>query len=144
MTCAKKALMVVILTTLLGLWGCSQSSAPASGTARLRELEARTARLEDDCKMAVVARDQAHKQVSILEEQRTQLVQQVEQLQRLAKERDELRHQVSNRTAERDAMQAQLVQFGRDLQNLASKIEQATQISFSPPVITAPAVGPKS
>src|SRR5438105_4478984 len=120
MTCAKKALMVVTLTTLLGLWGCAQSGTPQnSGSARLRELEARNARLEDDCKAAEAARDQARKKVHSVEEQRAQLAQQVEQLQRVVKECDDYRQQAVTRTAERDAMQAQLVQFSRELLSLA-------------------------
>jgi len=138
MTCTKKALMVMMLTALLGLWGCSQNGAPNSGSARLRELEAKTARLEDDYRTAVTARDQARKKVTILEEQRAQLLLQVEQLERIAKERDELKQLITHRTAERDAMQGHLLQFSRDLQNLAAKIDQAGRTPVSPPAITAP------
>src|ERR1700720_3023362 len=115
MTCTKKALMVMMLTTLLGMWGCSQSGSPNSGGARLRELEAKSARLEDDYKTAVTARDQARKKANLLEEQRAQLLLQVEQLERVVKERDELRQLLNSRTAERDAMQGHLFQFSRDL-----------------------------
>jgi len=127
MSCVKKALMVVMVTTLLGLWGCTQNSSSASSSARLRELEARAARLEDDYKTAVAARDQARKKVNLLEEQRAQLAQQLEQLQRVARERDELRQQLTTRTVERDALQAGLLQFSRDLQNLATKVDQVAQ-----------------
>jgi chromosome segregation ATPase len=127
MTCAKKALLVVTLTTLLGLWGCSQGAPANNGNARLRELEARNARLEDDYRAAVTARDQARKKLAALEEQRAQLNEQLEQLQRLAKERDDYRQQAAARTAERDAIQTQLLQFGRELQSLAQKVDQAAQ-----------------
>jgi len=129
-----------MLTTLLGLWGCAQNSAPSSGSARLRELEAKAARLEDDYKTAVAARDQARKKVNILEEQRAQLTLQVEHMERIAKERDELKQQLSYRTAERDVMQGHLVHFSRDLQNLAAKIEQAAHSPVNPPSISAPPV----
>jgi hypothetical protein len=137
MTSNKKALIVMMVSTLLGLWGCSQSS-PNSGSGRLRELEAKSARLEDDYRTAVAARDQARKKVNILEEQRAQLLLQVEQLERVVKERDELRQLLSTRTAERDAMQTHLFQFSRDLQGLATKIDQAGRAPVSPPVVTAP------
>jgi uncharacterized coiled-coil DUF342 family protein len=133
MTCAKKALMVVVLTSLLGLWGCTQNSSSGSASVRLRELEARTARLEDDYKTAITARDLARKKANSLEEQRVQLAQQVELLQRAAKERDELRTQMNVRTAERDNLQANLLQFSRDLQNLAVKIDQAAQSNGANP-----------
>src|SRR5437870_5726721 len=127
MSCAKKALMVIALTTLLGLWGCTQNTSPAASNARLRELEARAARLEDDYKTAIAARDQARRKANTLEEQRAQLAQQVEQLQRIAKERDEMKQQLAARTAERDALQSGLVQFSRELQNLAAKVDQVAQ-----------------
>jgi outer membrane murein-binding lipoprotein Lpp len=138
MTCNKKALMVVMLTTLLGLWGCAQNGAPNPGSARLRELEAKTARLEDDCKTALAARDQARKKVNLLDEQRAQLVLHVEQLERVVAERDELKHVLANLTAERDGLQSNLLQFSRDLQNLAAKIDQAGRSPVNPPAVTAP------
>ena len=140
MTCTKKALVVMMLTTLLGLWGCAQSSSPGTGSARLRELEAKTARLEDDYKTAVSARDQARRKVSGLEEQRAQLVLEVEQLQRVVKERDELKSLIAQRTAERDALQGNLIQFSHDLQNLAAKIELAGRAPSNPPAVSAPPV----
>jgi len=141
MSCAKKALTVVMLTTVLGLWGCTQNSSPATSSARLRELEARAARLEDDYKTAVAARDEARKKVNLLEEQRAQLAQKVEQLQRIAKERDEMKQQLAARTAERDALQSGLVQFSRELQNLAAKVDQVAQANggASPPASVVPA-----
>jgi outer membrane murein-binding lipoprotein Lpp len=140
MTCAKKALMVLTVTTLAGLWGCTQSNPPNSASARLRELEAKTARLEDDVKTALAARDQARKKAALLEEQRTQLAQQVDQLDHITREREELKQQVTARTAERDAVQTQLLQFGRDLQTLATKIEQTASANFAtpPPPVSAP------
>jgi hypothetical protein len=138
MTCTKKALMVTMLTMMLGLWGCTQNGAPTSGNARLRELEAKSARLEDDYKTAATARDQARKKVALLEEQRALLTQQVEHLERIAKERDELKQLLVFRTTERDVAQNHLVQFSRDLQVLFSKVEQAAYGQANPPVITAP------
>src|SRR5271154_5943101 len=133
MTCTKKALAVMMLTILLGLWGCSQSGTPNAGSSRLRELEAKTARLGDGSRTAVAARDQARKKVNVLEEQRAQLVLQVEQLERVVKERDELKNVLGHRTAERDAMQTNLLQFSRDLQNLAAKVDLAGRTPVNPP-----------
>jgi len=138
MTCTKKALVVLMLTALLGLWGRSQNGTPNASSSRLRDLEAKAARLEDDYRTAVAARDQARKKINLLEEQRAQLVLQVEQLERVVKERDELKNTLGHRTAERDAMQTHLLQFGRDLQNLASKIDQAGRSPVNPPAVTAP------
>jgi chromosome segregation ATPase len=148
MTCAKKALLVVALTTLLGLWGCTQSAPPNSASTRLRELEARNARLEDDYKAAVAARDQARKNVTVLEEQKAQLVQQVEHLQRVTKECEEVRKEVARRTAQRDAMQTKLEECRNTLLSMAQQMEQAVHDNGGPPVTAAPLAaeegGPKS
>ena len=136
MTCGKKALLVMMLTGLLGVWGCTQGGSSSSTSARLRELEARSARLEDDYKTAAAARDQARKKVAQLEEQRAQ---QMDLLQKVVKERDELRGQLSSRVAERDALQASLLQFSRDLLSLATKMDQAAQSGGSTaPLLSAP------
>jgi DNA anti-recombination protein RmuC len=125
MSCGKKSLIVLSLTALLGLWGCAQSNSPSAGNARLRDLEAKSARLEEECKTVTTARDQARKKAAVLEEQRAQLQDEVDQLQRVARERDEFKQSLCNRTAERDALQGLLTQFGRDLQSLAQRVEQA-------------------
>jgi outer membrane murein-binding lipoprotein Lpp len=148
MTCAKKALTVVVVTTLFGLWGCTQSAAPNSASNRLRELEARNARLEDDYKSVALARDQARQKANLLEEQRAQLAQQVEYLQGVAKECDEMRKETAKRTAQRDAMQTKLNECRTTLLNIAQQMEQSMQENNGPPLTAAPAAnvegGPKS
>jgi outer membrane murein-binding lipoprotein Lpp len=125
---------------LLGLWGCTQNAGTNLNNSRIRELEAKTARLEDDCKAAATARDQARKKVHNLEEQRVQLLLQIEQLELVAKERDELRRTLAQRTSERDSLQGHLTQFGRDLQSLAMRIEQTANhvpVSGVPVTVTS-------
>jgi outer membrane murein-binding lipoprotein Lpp len=148
MTCAKKALLVVALTTLLGLWGCAQNATPNSASIRLRELEARNARLEDDYKAALAARDQARKNVVTLEEQRNQLQQQVDNLQHVTRDCEEMKKEVARRTAQRDAMQNKLEEFRTNLLNMVQQMDQAVHDNGGPPVTAAPPApvdgGPKS
>jgi chromosome segregation ATPase len=141
MNCANKALLVVMVLATLGLWGCAQRPS-GTGNARIRDLESRIAKLEEDYQAAVVARDQFHKKLVTVEDQRAQLAEQVDQLQAVAKERDELKKQVTVRAGERDALHSQLIQLGKELQNLAGRIESATA-NIAPATITsAAAVGP--
>jgi outer membrane murein-binding lipoprotein Lpp len=142
MNCANKALLVVMVLATLGLWGCAQRPGAGAGSARIRDLESRTAKLEEDYRAAVVARDQFRKKLASAEEQRARLAEQVEQLQAVVKERDELKQQVTVRAAERDALHAQLTQLGKDLQTLAGRIESATATLATPPVTSAAAVVP--
>ena len=55
MTRARKALVLMVVTTL-GLWGCAQEQNRGSGSARIRALESKNAKLEDDFRAVVVAR----------------------------------------------------------------------------------------
>jgi chromosome segregation ATPase len=124
MSRANQALLVMLVTTL-GLWGCAQRSTPGTNSARLRDLESRNAKLEEDYRAAVAARDQARKKVTAVEEKLAHLERRLEELQSALKERDELRQLVTTRTNERDAFQTQLNLFGKELQNLVGRIEAA-------------------
>lgn len=128
MKSANKALLVIVVVSSLGLWGCTQSGANSS--ARLQELEARYAKLEEDYQGTVTARDQARKRLAAVEEQRAKLTQQLEATQ---KEREDLQRQLAARVSERDAIQAQLIQFSKELQSLLGKVEAAVQ-TYGPPV----------
>ena len=56
----KKALAVVLLLVTLSFWGCSQKQNTV-GNARVRDLEARNAKLEEDYRVVVGQRDLAAK-----------------------------------------------------------------------------------
>jgi chromosome segregation ATPase len=134
----KRALVVMMLTGLLGMWGCTQNGATPSASTRLRELEAKISRLEDDFKSATAARDQARAKFAQTEDQRQQMV---TQLVAMTGERDDWKAQARARTAERDALHSQLSQFGRDLKTMVAKIEEATQSGGTQsPLVSAPLV----
>ena len=134
MNCANKGLLVLLVVVTLGLWGCAQGTGPAPGSARMRNLESRHAKLEEDYRGAVAARDQARKQTQALEEERAALQQQLEQAN---KEREQLRQQATARAGERDSLQAHLTQLGKELHNLAGRIDAAAGTHVSQPVTVA-------
>jgi septal ring factor EnvC (AmiA/AmiB activator) len=140
---AKRALAVLVVASL-GLWGCAQG--PGNGTVtveRVRALETKSAKLEDDFRAAVTVRDQLKKKLVALEEQRQQMEKQVEQLQQAAREREELRQQLTARTGERDNVQTQFEQFRKNIRNLLGQVEAAnTDVPAGPPVTAAPTQGP--
>src|SRR5262249_9537845 len=74
---------------------------------RIRALEAKIAKLEDDFRAVVVVREQLRKQLAAAEQERARLGQQVDELQAVVKERDELRQHLAARTNERDQLQNQ-------------------------------------
>jgi chromosome segregation ATPase len=145
MSCANKALLVVMVVTTLGLWGCTQShSGAAAGTAKVRDLENRNAKLEEDYKAAVAEGADARKRLAETEEQLARMNQQLRQTQGALKERDQLRRQVTAAQTERNALQSRLQEFGRELQALAGRVDATAANPAAPATTTttsAPAPG---
>lgn len=118
------ALLVLMLFSSLSLWGCtSQKNGATSG--KIRELEARHAKLEEDYRVVLAASESNRKKIAGIEAQRAELAQQVEELKLVVQERDGLKKQLAERTTERDSAQTQLMQFSKDLQMLANRAEAA-------------------
>jgi chromosome segregation ATPase len=129
MSAAQKALSVLVVACL-GLWGCAQGAANGHASAeRIRALETKIAKLEDDFKSVVAVRDQLRKQLTAAELERTQLAQQVEQLQATVKERD---HQLVTRTSERDSVQSQFDQLRNGIKALLGQVEAAGAVRTAP------------
>jgi septal ring factor EnvC (AmiA/AmiB activator) len=129
MSRAQKALSVLVVACL-GLWGCAQGAANGHASAeRMRALETKIAKLEDDFKAVVAVREQLRKQLIATEQERTQ---QAEQLQAVVKERDELRQQLVARTSERDSVQSQFDQFRKGIKALLSQAEGPNTLSTAP------------
>ena len=119
--------LIVLLVAAVGLWGCSQATSgqAAAQAERIKALEAKCGKLEDDYKSAAAARDQARKRVSALEEEHTQMEEQQALMQKdieagklVAKERDELRQQMEIHMAERDMLQTRCDKLKKGLQSL--------------------------
>jgi len=133
--------LVVLAVASLGVWGCAQGPANGSASAeRIRALETKISKLEDDFRSAITVRDQLKKRVASLEEERTGLGQQIEQLQLAVKDRDDLRKQLTVRTTERDGAQNQLESLRKGIKTLLGQVEAAS--STTPPVTSAVHVQP--
>lgn len=120
--------IAVFLLCAMGVWGCGQQKTGAIG-AKISELETRYAKLEEDYRVLQSNHDQHRKKLSQIEGQRSALQQEKtelnNQLDKLAAEHVTLRKQVLQRTQERDTAQTNLLQFGKELQALAGRIESA-------------------
>ena len=128
---ASTALLGIMVLSSLSLWGCTHQKNSATNT-KIRELENRYGKLEEDYRVIVAANDVNRRKLTNLETQRAELIQKIEDLQVAVKERDELKIQLAgrtqelvNRTLERDAAYTNLMQFSRDLQTLAGRVEAA-------------------
>lgn len=130
MTQYQKALAVMVVA-VLGIWGCAQG--PASPGEKVKSLEAKVNRLEDDFKAAAAARDQFKKK---LVESENMTVQMRQELDAIQKEREELRTTVKTRTAERDNLSNQFETFRKNLKDLIGQTEAALAKPANPPTAT--------
>jgi septal ring factor EnvC (AmiA/AmiB activator) len=132
----------VLLVAVFGLWGCSRApSADGSATAeRLRTVETKMARLEDDFRAAASARDQLSKKLLAAEEARTALLNQVDRLGKDLKARDD---QLTTRTAERDQAAGQFKALKDELRELLAKADNGMKSESSPTVPVIPTSNPK-
>jgi septal ring factor EnvC (AmiA/AmiB activator) len=122
---------VVFFIAAMGLWGCAQGPGGGPSAERMRALEAKVSKLEDDFRGAVAARDQLRKKLAVAEDEKSQLAKEVEQLAVVTKERDELKQQLTVRTVERDSLQNQFSEFRKGLKNLLGKAESPANLPVS-------------
>jgi len=142
MTSAKSALIALIVA-ILGIWGCAKSPGGAAEAERLRGLEARAMKLEDDFRSAASARDQLRRKLAAAEEQHRKTRDELEQqLQTLTHERDVLRQQLTLRTGERDALAVQYDQFRKNIRELLGQADAAINKPSEQPVTSAEATLP--
>jgi TolA-binding protein len=127
-------MLSVMLVVFLGIWGCARAPVGASGQAeRLRSLETKCSKLEDDYRSVATARDQARKQVAALEGERARLQKDLAEKQAILQERDELKQQIAARTNERDNLQQRCDRIKKGLQSL---IGQDDAMLPTPPTST--------
>jgi len=134
MTRANKALVILVVAAL-GLWGCAQGPAHSGASAeRVKTLEGKVAKLEEDGKALTSARDQVRKKLAESEEFRIKIQQELDQQQAaIAREREDLRNQLNTRTTERDQTQAQFEQFRKGVRSLLLQADTAANDSTAPP-----------
>jgi DNA repair exonuclease SbcCD ATPase subunit len=140
MTRFSKSLIVMVVTAC-GLWGCARGPAGSAAQAeRLRALEAKCAKYEEDYRAVADARDQAKRAVTGLQQERSRLQKELTLKQETEKERDDLRKQLEARAGERDQLQARCDRLKKGIQNLIGQDEGAAPGASGPSLTnTAPA-----
>jgi uncharacterized coiled-coil DUF342 family protein len=117
-----KALAVVVLS-VLGIWGCAQGPTASASLEKIKHLEQKVSRLEEDFRAATAARDQFRKKLAEAEALVRDLRAEVETLRPVVAERDTLRNQLKQRTAERDQVTQQFEGFRKSLKDLLGQME---------------------
>ena len=118
MSSYQKALMVLVVAAV-GIWGCAQGPAGGASAEKIRALESKNNRLEEDFKAAANARDQFRKKLAETEQ-----------------EREELQVKLRTRTTERDALAQQFDVFRKSLKDLIGQTEAALTKPAAPPATT--------
>ena len=128
-------ILTVVIVGVLGVWGCAKGPATPNGQSeKIRDLEKKCVKLEEDYRTVASARDDARKKATTLEEegkrlqkqietQQTQLQKEKEVQQQLVKDRNDLRQQMESRTNERDVLQTRCDRLKKGLQNLLGQDE---------------------
>ena len=127
----------VLIVSLFGVWGCTRapSADGDSGTAeKVKALETKMARLEDDFRAASSARDQLSKKLLAVEEGRLTLQSQVTRMNQEMKAKDD---QIQTRTTERDQVSNNYKTFRDGLRELLTKSEEG-KLEGSPLVPAIP------
>lgn len=119
--------LCLLLVAVFGLWGCARNPSSQSGSDndKLKALEAKTAKLEEDLKSAIASKEQLRKKLAECQDVQAQLQQEVERLQIVVKERDELKTTLKTRTAERDLTQSKYEGFLKELDDLTGRAKAA-------------------
>jgi chromosome segregation ATPase len=116
-------LVLLLVAASVGLWGCSKVTSTSTREGeRLKFLEAKVAKLEEDFRTVAAARDLWKQKAGAIEKERAELDKQVPILTR---ERDELRAQLNARTSERDNLQAQYDNFRKEIRTLLGHADAA-------------------
>jgi SMC interacting uncharacterized protein involved in chromosome segregation len=121
-----------MVVAALGLWGCAQGG-NASNAERIRTLENKCAKMEEDYRAVASARDGLRKRLTTIEEEHTKMQQDLEAHQPLLKEREnlikekeDLVQQVTTRTTERNSAQTQLETVRKGLRTLLGQADAAS------------------
>jgi hypothetical protein len=133
MTGVNKGVIIAVVASF-GLWGCARGPGGSAAAERIKALEQKVVKLEDDFRAVASARDTLRQRLSAVEDQRALLEKDVAILQVVVKERDDLRKQLSNRTAERDSVQVQFDQFRKGLRELLGQADTAAAAATLQPV----------
>jgi hypothetical protein len=134
---------IVMVVSVCGLWGCAQGPAGSAAQAeRLRALEAKCSKYEEDYRAVASARDQAKKIVVSLEQEKVRFQKELALKQDLEKEREDLRKQIETRVVERDLLQARCDRLKKGIQNLLGQDEGTATPTAGGPPLSTPAAAP--
>lgn len=124
---------LVATVAALGIWGCAADPAGQATAERLRSVEAKHARLEEDFKAVCAARDQLRRKVADGDSAAARADAASLQVVELQRQREDLQADLRVRTDERDAVRAEFEAFRRGMRDLLGRADAA----ISPTALSA-------
>ncbi len=133
--------LLIAIAVTLGIWGCAQNPGPSPKVQaeKIKTLEERLSKMEDDHQILLSTRDQMKSRISALEEDRTALEKKLIHHKEVVQERDDLKALTDIRTSERDASQLRCELYKKGLQELLGQDDYI--ISTSKPAPSRAIVG---
>jgi hypothetical protein len=116
----------VVLVVSLGIWGCARKPEERAQTDRIRALEGRCVKLEQDYRTVAQARDKARRELLKVDEEVARLQRETVDRESLVKEREELSRLVQANQNERDRLARRLVQRTGELDQLRKQLSERT------------------
>jgi len=111
-------LAIVVGACMLTVCGCTQGPNRAALAERIKTLETKMTRLNEDLRSVTAGRDQFRQDLTKAEEL-------IQKLQLVVKERDELKVQLKSRIAERDQVVGQYEQFRNTVREVVGQADAA-------------------
>lgn len=128
--------LILMVVAALGIWGCNKVAPTATRDAeRVKFLEAKVAKLEEDFRTAAAARDLWRQKSAEIEKESARFQRQIPTI---TQERDDLRAQLNTRTTERDNLQTQYEKFRKEIRTLLGSAEAAITQPIAIPLSAAP------
>jgi chromosome segregation ATPase len=128
----RTVLPTLVLASAVVAWGCTRPPAVVVDDSKTRALEARVAKLEQDVKAAIAAREGLQHKLTAAEDLIAQLEARAAAAER---DRDLARAGLTARTAERDATLAQYDSFRKSIRELLGQADTAAS-SLPVPLVT--------
>ena len=126
--------LIVAIVMCLGLWGCARGPVSTAAAERMKVLEYKVARLEDNLQAAAASRDELDQKLVAAEKERARLEGEIAKLKVVVRERDDLKKQFVARTLERDNLKTQYDLFRKSIRDLLGQAEA----SLVPPAPSQP------
>ncbi len=133
MSRSRQIVSLLFVGCIVGLWGCAKGTDGSNVSSdKIKQVETKLARLEDDFRAAASARDQLQKKLAAAAEAQALMQAELNKLSKDVKDKDD---QIQKRTAERDLLETNYTNFRKGLKELIAKAEEGTSGSPTLPVI---------